>query len=101
MIMYSKLQDLKEDILYSSSEMDCIGDQHKINGTWYSSKYYKKQKQKQNSSIKFFALLSFKFKVLHNSIPQNTLNIKNKKNLSIKTFALLLFKNKVLHNLIK
>ena len=65
MIMYCELQDLKEDILYSSSEMDCIGVS--IQNKWYSSKYFEK-KTKQKMIIKTFALLLFEFKVLHNKI---------------------------------
>ena len=45
MIMYSKLQDLKEDIL-DSLEMDCIGVS--IQNKWYSSKYFEKKKKKND-----------------------------------------------------
>ena len=62
MIVYSKLQDLKENILDLTSEMDCIGIS--IQNKWYSTKYF----EKKNLSIKTFALLLFKFKVLHNKI---------------------------------
>nr|YP_009364837.1 hypothetical protein [Fucus distichus]ARI50025.1 hypothetical protein [Fucus distichus] len=63
MIMYSKLQDLKEDILYLSSKMNCIGVS--IQNKWYSTKYFEKKKIK-NLSIKTLALLLFKVKLLHN-----------------------------------
>ena len=65
MVMYSKLQDLKENILNLTSEMDCIGIS--IQNKWYSTKYFEK-KTKKNLSLKTFALLLFKFKVLHNKI---------------------------------
>ena len=38
-----------------------------IQNKWYSTKYFEKNKQK-NLSLKTFALLLFKFKVLHNKI---------------------------------
>ena len=44
MIMYSKLQDLKENILDLSSEMDCIGIS--IQNKWYSTKYFEEIKIK-------------------------------------------------------
>nr|UNI92461.1 hypothetical protein [Silvetia siliquosa] len=65
MIMYSKLQDLEENILDLSLEMICIGIS--IQNKWYSTKYFEKKKIK-NLSKKTFSLLLFKFKMLHNKI---------------------------------